>query len=58
MTGAKLFWRRLARPPLNELIEDPDWRKAFEKPDSGNHSIYELVHHIAVWAVLGREGCL
>ena len=45
-------------PSLNELIEDPDWRKAFEKPVPGIHSIYELVHHIAVWAELGHEACL
>ena len=45
-------------PSLNELIDDPDWRKVFEKPVPGMHSIYELVHHIAVWAELGSEACL
>ena len=44
-------------PAVNELIEDLDWQDAFAKPIPNAHSIFELVHHIAVWAEVGKEAC-
>src|SRR5260370_35154146 len=43
-------------PSVREVLNGVTARQAQARPLQNAHSIWELVHHIAVWENLGRRG--